>query len=460
MEGNIAATYTLIYRFLKQQSQNKAAEAVKKAAKAFVVLHDGIEHKGPPLEDIVQTWRTKEDTKSGDADSSSEDSDSSDDSSSDSGDSSSSDASSKDTSGSDSEDDTSDSDEGTKAEKLPLKAAERDTSATLSSGGVPEVAKKVIQIPEKKSTKDKNKGSGSDSSDSDSSDSDSSSKSSTSDGSDAESSPSSSDSSSDSDSSDEEEAKKAPPKTEDKGSSTSESSSDSEDESDSSSQHEEDAPVVKKRKTSENGAAVTTAVASGSQQLARASQGKVKPPLKVRERFQRVKVQNLAPDLLLDNGYEARRGATNDYGDRAHRDLIVTRGSGFRKEKNKKKRGSYRGGEITVSSMFLLLICLISILGRWRVIASSLTFRVATPCLHRVCHDKHRAKTDLTGLSIHLFDSTGTDECKPRARSQQHGIALNQCRSSLTCANNACLFMSNGPKRSYSCRIQRADPLH
>lgn len=27
----------------------------------------------------------------------------------------------------------------------------------------------------------------------------------------------------------------------------------------------------------------------------------------------------------------------------------MTRGAGFRKEKNKKKRGSYRGGEITVS---------------------------------------------------------------------------------------------------------------
>lgn len=39
----------------------------------------------------------------------------------------------------------------------------------------------------------------------------------------------------------------------------------------------------------------------------------------------------------------------NDYGARAHADLIVTRGAGFRKEKNKKKRGSYRGGEITVS---------------------------------------------------------------------------------------------------------------
>ncbi|KAG8678772.1 hypothetical protein FRC09_019556, partial [Ceratobasidium sp. 395] len=40
-------------------------------------------------------------------------------------------------------------------------------------------------------------------------------------------------------------------------------------------------------------------------------------------------------------------GTTGDYGERASRDLIVTRGAGFRKEKNKKKRGSYRGGEIT-----------------------------------------------------------------------------------------------------------------
>ncbi|KAI5900482.1 uncharacterized protein SCHCODRAFT_02481850 [Schizophyllum commune H4-8] len=39
----------------------------------------------------------------------------------------------------------------------------------------------------------------------------------------------------------------------------------------------------------------------------------------------------------------------SDYGARAHQDLIVTRGAGFRKEKNKKKRGSYRGGDITAS---------------------------------------------------------------------------------------------------------------
>lgn len=50
-------------------------------------------------------------------------------------------------------------------------------------------------------------------------------------------------------------------------------------------------------------------------------------------------------------------GKVGDYGEKASADLIVTRGSGFRKEKNKKKRGSYRGGEITVS---FLHICYVS----------------------------------------------------------------------------------------------------
>ncbi|KAJ7024280.1 SRP40, C-terminal domain-containing protein, partial [Mycena alexandri] len=48
--------------------------------------------------------------------------------------------------------------------------------------------------------------------------------------------------------------------------------------------------------------------------------------------------------------YQLQAGPSNDYGQRAHNDLIVTRGAGFRKEKNKKKRGSYRGGEITMES--------------------------------------------------------------------------------------------------------------
>jgi hypothetical protein len=37
------------------------------------------------------------------------------------------------------------------------------------------------------------------------------------------------------------------------------------------------------------------------------------------------------------------------YAERAWKDLSVTRGKGFTKEKNKKKRGSYRGGPIDIS---------------------------------------------------------------------------------------------------------------
>jgi hypothetical protein len=36
------------------------------------------------------------------------------------------------------------------------------------------------------------------------------------------------------------------------------------------------------------------------------------------------------------------------YAERAHKDLSITRGKGFTKEKNKKKRGSYRGGPIDI----------------------------------------------------------------------------------------------------------------
>lgn len=46
----------------------------------------------------------------------------------------------------------------------------------------------------------------------------------------------------------------------------------------------------------------------------------------------------------------AKGGAVGSYGHKAHQDLIVTRGKGFRKEKDKKKRGSYRGGQIDFQS--------------------------------------------------------------------------------------------------------------
>jgi len=46
-------------------------------------------------------------------------------------------------------------------------------------------------------------------------------------------------------------------------------------------------------------------------------------------------------ESYVDNTYQSY-----EYADRAYKDLSVTRGKGFTKEKNKKKRGSYRGGAI------------------------------------------------------------------------------------------------------------------
>ncbi|CAD6575435.1 MAG: hypothetical protein TREMPRED_001420 [Tremellales sp. Tagirdzhanova-0007] len=72
------------------------------------------------------------------------------------------------------------------------------------------------------------------------------------------------------------------------------------------------------------------------------------------KRFERIKSDAIFHhEGLRDNSYEARMqsgASANDYGARASRDLGVTKGAGFRKEKNKKKRGSYAGGEITMQS--------------------------------------------------------------------------------------------------------------
>lgn len=64
------------------------------------------------------------------------------------------------------------------------------------------------------------------------------------------------------------------------------------------------------------------------------------------QRFQRVDPSKVAfvHDSLRDNTYKS--GPSGSYGDKASNDLIITRGKGFKQEKNKKKRGSYRGGSI------------------------------------------------------------------------------------------------------------------
>ncbi|KAI8382286.1 SRP40, C-terminal domain-containing protein [Blakeslea trispora] len=69
--------------------------------------------------------------------------------------------------------------------------------------------------------------------------------------------------------------------------------------------------------------------------------------------FQRVKPEEVEfyDERLKDNTYEAKGGSDiNSYGFKASQDLIKVRGDKFRAEKNKKKRGSYRGGQISFES--------------------------------------------------------------------------------------------------------------
>lgn len=111
----------------------------------------------------------------------------------------------------------------------------------------------------------------------------------------------------------------------------------------------EEAKVTKRRKL-ENGSAATQSVST-------ARKDKSDPANSNRNRrtgvpFQRIQVDKIqyADPRLKDNTFAARGARHDDYGSKASADLIVTRGAGFRKEKNKKKRGSYRGGEITMQS--------------------------------------------------------------------------------------------------------------
>ena len=60
--------------------------------------------------------------------------------------------------------------------------------------------------------------------------------------------------------------------------------------------------------------------------------------------FSRIPTDTAVDPRVASNAY-----VPYDYAERAHRDLVVTKGKGFTKEKNKKKRGSYRGGVIDVA---------------------------------------------------------------------------------------------------------------
>ena len=49
---------------------------------------------------------------------------------------------------------------------------------------------------------------------------------------------------------------------------------------------------------------------------------------------------------LKSNCFKDKSGSAGSYGESAFNALAPTRGKDFRKEKNKKKKGSYRGGNI------------------------------------------------------------------------------------------------------------------
>ncbi|XP_062202776.1 suppressor protein SRP40-like [Phragmites australis] len=68
--------------------------------------------------------------------------------------------------------------------------------------------------------------------------------------------------------------------------------------------------------------------------------------------FQRVKMEDVkfADERLQDNSYWAKSGAESGYGAKAQEVLGQVRGRGFRHEKTKKKRGTYRGGQIDLQT--------------------------------------------------------------------------------------------------------------
>ena len=136
--------------------------------------------------------------------------------------------------------------------------------------------------------------------------------------------------------------------------------------------------VTKRRRTDEAGSSIPASIIRQPKAFNphRKGNGKGQAP-KTNTPFSRIKVDEVkfTDERLKDNSFESRKAAANDYGAKASADLVVTRGASFRKEKNKKKRGSYRGGDITVCRTapggYLLLLNL----SRWKPIVSSLLIK-------------------------------------------------------------------------------------
>lgn len=64
--------------------------------------------------------------------------------------------------------------------------------------------------------------------------------------------------------------------------------------------------------------------------------------------FKRINPEEVdfAREELKNNDFSAKKGAQGSYGEKAYFDLKDSRGKDFKQEKNKKKKGSYKGGRI------------------------------------------------------------------------------------------------------------------
>ncbi|KAH0544572.1 hypothetical protein FGG08_001344 [Glutinoglossum americanum] len=71
----------------------------------------------------------------------------------------------------------------------------------------------------------------------------------------------------------------------------------------------------------------------------------------ISQKSQNTPFSRIGSDVKVDPRLASNAYIPYEYAERAHRDLIVTKGKGFTKEKNKKKRGSYRGGPIDTGAV-------------------------------------------------------------------------------------------------------------
>lgn len=327
-----AELLNLVESFLERNAFKKALEALKKQRGG---KETGAVPKGATLELVYTAWKSAESKPkvvTAKDDSSDSDSDSSDESSS---------------SSSESEDDDTDMDEAPKvpspaAGKQPLSlkrkaesssdesSSDDDSSSSESdsdsSDDEPKAKKqKTVSAPPAKKKKDVSSDSDSSSGDSDSSSSDSSSESS--------SDESSDDSDSDSEVPAKVAAKVALPESDSGSSSSDDSSSDSD--SDSS------APASKKKSLSKKDSSDSSATLEDPPLPPQPTAAERK---KINEPFSRI-----PKDIQVDPRFASNAYIPMSYSQRAHEDLIVTKGKGFLKEKNKKKKGSFRGGAIDIT---------------------------------------------------------------------------------------------------------------